>query len=120
MSILGLRDINGAQLADYLNARKIAGVSFAPTSFSVLEDANHFPFHGKTVSGVAFTVNDKTAVDAPELGIELISALHHLYPEFTVAKADHLIANVDTMRALMNQEDPRKIAEGWSAESGRV
>jgi uncharacterized protein YbbC (DUF1343 family) len=113
---IGAPYINGAQLADYLNARKIAGVSFAPTSFSVLDDANHFPFHGKTVSGVAFTVTDKTAVNAPELGIELISALHHLYPEFTVAKANFLIANVDTMRALMNQEDPRKIAEGWNAD----
>ena len=113
---IGASYINGAQLADYLNRRKIPGMSFAPTSFSVLEDSNHFPFHGKTVSGVAFTVTDKTAVDAPELGIELISALHHLYPEFTVAKADRLIANVDTMRALMNQEDPRKIAEGWKAD----
>jgi hypothetical protein len=55
-------------------------------------------------------------LDAPELGIELITALHHLYPEFTLSKADRLIANVDTMRALFNQEDPRKIAEGWAAD----
>jgi len=82
----------------------------------VTEDANHFPFHGKTLPGISFTVTDRSALDSPELGIELISALHHLYPDFAMAKAEHLIANVDTMRALENQEDPRKIAEGWKTD----
>jgi uncharacterized protein YbbC (DUF1343 family)/CubicO group peptidase (beta-lactamase class C family) len=113
---IGAPYIDAAQLSGYLSARKIPGVSFAPTSFVVTEDSNHYPFHGKTIPGITFTVTDRNALDAPELGIELISALHHLYPEFTLSKADHLIANVDTMRALTNQEDPRKIAEGWAAD----
>jgi uncharacterized protein YbbC (DUF1343 family) len=113
---IGAPYIDAAQLSSYLTARKIPGVSFAPTSFFVTEDSNHYPFHGKTIPGVAFTVTDREVLDAPELGIELISALHHLYPEFTLSKADRLIANVDTMRALVNQEDPRKIAEGWAAD----
>jgi uncharacterized protein YbbC (DUF1343 family) len=113
---IGAPYIDAAQLSAYLTARKIPGVSFAPTSFFVTEDSNHYPFHGKTIPGVAFTVTDREVLDAPELGIELISALHHLYPEFTLSKADRLIANVDTMRALVNQEDPRKIAEGWAAD----
>jgi uncharacterized protein YbbC (DUF1343 family) len=113
---IGAPYIDSAQLVAYLTARKIPGVSFAPASFSVTEDANHFPFHGKTLPGISFTVTDRSALDSPELGIELISALHHLYPEFAMAKAERLIANVDTMRALENQEDPRKIAEGWKAD----
>lgn len=113
---IGAPYIDASQLTAYLTARHIPGVSFAPTSFAVAEDSNHYPFHGKTVSGVVFTVTDRSAFDAPELGIELISALHHLYPEFTMAKADFLIANADTMRALANQDDPRKIAAGWSAD----
>jgi uncharacterized protein YbbC (DUF1343 family) len=100
----------------YLTARKIPGVSFAPANFTVAEDSNRYPFHGKTIPGIAFTVTDRSALDAPELGIELISALHHLYPDFTMTKADFLIANVDTMRALANQDDPRKIAAGWAAD----
>jgi SSS family transporter len=114
---IGAPYIDAPQLVAYLTARRIPGVSFAPTSFFVAEDSNHYPFHGKTIPGIAFTVTDRNALDAPELGIELISALHHLYPEFTITKADFLIANVDTMRALANQEDPRrKIAEGWTAD----
>jgi len=113
---IGAPYINAAQLVAYLTARKIPGVTFAPTIFAVAEDSNRYPFHGKTIPGITFTVTDRSALDAPELGIELISALHHLYPEFTMTKADFLIANVDTMRALLNQDDPRKIAAGWAAD----
>jgi uncharacterized protein YbbC (DUF1343 family) len=102
----------------YLTARNIPGIRFAAASFSVTEDANHFPFHGKTLPGISFTVTDRNALDSSELGIELISALHHLYSDFAMAKAERLIANVDTMRALENQEDPRKIAEGWKTDLG--
>jgi uncharacterized protein YbbC (DUF1343 family)/CubicO group peptidase (beta-lactamase class C family) len=113
---IGAPYIDSAQLAAYLTARKIPGIQFAPATFSVTEDANHFPFHGKTLPGISFTVTDRTALDSPELGIELISALHHLYPDFAMAKAERLIANVDTMRALENREDPRKIAEEWKTD----
>jgi uncharacterized protein YbbC (DUF1343 family) len=113
---IGAPYIDSAQLAAYLTARKIPGIQFAPASFSVTEDANHFPFHGKTLPGISFMVTDRMALDSPELGIELISALHHLYPDFAMGKAERLIANVDTMRALENQEDPRKIAEGWKTD----
>jgi uncharacterized protein YbbC (DUF1343 family) len=113
---IGAPYINAQELAAYLTARRIPGVSFAPTSFAVAEDSNHYPSHGKTIPGIAFTVTDRNALDSPELGVELLSAIHHLYPEFLLAKAAHLVTNADTMRALTNQDDPRKIAGGWAAD----
>ncbi len=113
---IGAPYINATELADYLTARKIPGVSFAATSFAVADDANHYPFHGKTIPGIEFTVIDKSALDSPELGVELLSALHHFYPEFLLGKAAYLVTDVDTMRALTNSEDPRKIAEGWATD----
>jgi SSS family transporter len=113
---IGAPYLDAAQLAAYLTERKIPGISFSPSSFAVAEDSNHYPFHGKTIPAIAFTVTDRSVFDAPELGIELISALHHLYPEYSMAKSDHLVANVDTMRSLANQEDPRKIADAWKAD----
>ncbi len=113
---IGAPYISAKELADYLTARNIPGVSFAPTSFAVAEDANRYPSHGKTIPGVAFTVTDRTALDSPELGIELLSALHHLYPDFLLTKAAYLVTNVDTMRSLANQDDPRKIADAWEAD----
>lgn len=113
---IGAPYINAPELAAYLNARNIPGVSFAPTTFAITEDPNHYPFHGKTIPGVAFTVTSRTEFDSPELGIELIAALHHLYPQFSLDKAARLIANVDTMQALANNTDPREIAKSWKSD----
>jgi uncharacterized protein YbbC (DUF1343 family) len=115
---IGAPYINAAALAAYLTARNIPGVSFAPTSFAVAEESNHYPSHGKTIPGVAFTVTDRGVFNSPEMGIELLSALHHLYPEFQLAKAAYLVTNVDTMQALTNMDDPRKIAAGWEKDLG--
>jgi uncharacterized protein YbbC (DUF1343 family) len=113
---IGAPYINAPELAAYLTARKIPGVSFAATSFAVAEDSNHYPSHGKTIPGIAFTVTDRSTFNSPEFGIELLSALHHFYPEFLLDKAAYLVTNVDTMRALENREDPRKIADGWAKD----
>jgi uncharacterized protein YbbC (DUF1343 family) len=113
---IGAPYINAPELATYLTARKIPGVSFTATSFTVVDDANHYPSHGKSIPGIAFTVTDRTSFNSPELGIELLSALHHFYPDFLLDKAAYLVTNVDTMRALRNGDDPRKIAEGWTAD----
>jgi hypothetical protein len=42
--------------------------------------------------------------------------LHQLYPEFTLAKTDRLIVNVDTARALNNKDDPGSIAASWASD----
>jgi uncharacterized protein YbbC (DUF1343 family)/CubicO group peptidase (beta-lactamase class C family) len=105
---------DGNAVSAYLTARKIPGVSFAATTFSVAEDANHYPYHGQTIEGVRLTVTDRTALNSPELGIEVLSALHHLYPtQFKLDKAAPLVANSETMAALERGDDPRFIASTW-------
>ncbi len=114
---IGAPYIDAPQLAAYLTARKILGVTFTPTSFHVDETANHYPYHGQTIPGIQITLTDRNALDAPELGIELLSALHRLYPtQFNLAKAERLVASVNTMLALDNNEDPRSIAASWASD----
>jgi uncharacterized protein YbbC (DUF1343 family) len=106
---------DGNAVAAYLTARKIPGVAFTATTFPVAEDANHYPYHGQTIEGVRLTVTDRNALDSPELGIEILSALHHLYPtQFKLDKAAPLVANSETMAALERGDDPRTIAAGWA------
>ena len=106
---------DGKAVAAYLTARNIPGVTFTPTTTRVAEDANHYPYHGQTVEGVRLTVTDRFALDSPELGIEILSALDHLYPtQFKLDKAAPLVANVETMAALERGDDPRTIAAGWA------
>ena len=90
-------------------------MAFAATTFPVADDANRYPYHGQTIEGVRLTVTDRLALDSPELGIEILSALHHLYPtHFKLDRAAPLVANSETMAALTRGDDPRAIAAGWT------
>ena len=106
---------DGPTVAAYLTARRIPGVTFAATTFPVAETSEKYPYHGQTIEGVKLTVTDRLALDSPELGIEILSALHHLYPtQFKLEKAAILVANTETMAALARGDDPRAIAASWA------
>jgi uncharacterized protein YbbC (DUF1343 family)/CubicO group peptidase (beta-lactamase class C family) len=113
--LFGAAWMHADEVAAKLNARHIPGVSFAPTSTEVAEDANHYPFHGETIGAVRITVTDRNALNSPELGIEILSALHRLYPaQFQVEKALRLIGSRATLDAIERGDDPRSIAASWS------
>jgi uncharacterized protein YbbC (DUF1343 family)/CubicO group peptidase (beta-lactamase class C family) len=105
---------DGKAVAAYLTARRIPGVTFAATKFAVAETVEKYPYHGQTIEGVRMTVTDRKALDSPEMGVEMLAALHHLYPEqFKLEKAKALVANTETMAGLARGDDPRVIAAGW-------
>jgi uncharacterized protein YbbC (DUF1343 family) len=107
---------NAQEVAAYLTARQIPGVAFTSTTTPIADDANRYPYHGQTIPAVRLTLTDRNALDSPELGIEIISALHHLYPtHFALDKTAPLIANSETSAALARSDDPRTIAASWSA-----
>jgi uncharacterized protein YbbC (DUF1343 family) len=57
---------------------------------------------------------DRDTLESPELGIELASALHQLYPnDFKLEKMADLLANQAVLDAIRAGEDPRRIAEDW-------
>jgi uncharacterized protein YbbC (DUF1343 family) len=59
-------------------------------------------------------VTDRNALDAPELGLEIASALHHLYPEdFQIEKMKTNLANQSVIDDLIAGHDPQRIAESW-------
>jgi uncharacterized protein YbbC (DUF1343 family) len=108
---------DGPALAAALNARKIPGVTFSASTVTIEEDANHYPYHGQTTPAVHLTVTDRNVLDSPELGIELISAIHRLYPkQFTFDRTSRLILSVNTMLSLQNGEDPHSIVKSWQQD----
>jgi uncharacterized protein YbbC (DUF1343 family) len=108
--------IVATQLAGYLNARKIPGVSFMAISYTPTGE-ERYPYRGERVEGVEIVVNDRNAVDAPELGVEAVSALWKLYPKnFQVDRVDRLLLNHGVLDQIKAGEDPRKIAAGWQSE----
>jgi SSS family transporter len=105
---------HATEVASYLTARNIPGVIFTPTTEAIAEDANHYPYHGQTIEAVSLTLTDPTLADTPELGIEILAALHHLYPtQFNLARAKTLLCNQSTLDALTRGDDPRSIAAAW-------
>jgi uncharacterized protein YbbC (DUF1343 family)/CubicO group peptidase (beta-lactamase class C family) len=110
--VLGAPWINGRELADYLNARNISGVRFVPVSFAPTESR----YAGERCNGVNIVLIERNAFDAPELGVELASALHKLYPEqFQLDKIQDLLLNQSVYDSIARGDDPRRISQDWHA-----
>jgi len=105
---------NAKAIADALTARHIPGVTFTPTTETIDDDANHYPFHGQTIPAVHVTCTDPNLLDTPELGIEILSVLHRLYPtQFQLEKVMTNLTNRATVDAIARGDDPRAIAASW-------
>ena len=104
---------HAADVVAALNARHIPGVNFSATTTTVDDDSIH-PYRGQTIEAVRIAVTDRDALDSPELGVEMLSALHKLYPEqFHLQRAANLLANAVTLDAITRGDDPRVIAASW-------
>jgi uncharacterized protein YbbC (DUF1343 family) len=108
--LLGAPWMNGRELAQFLNQREIPGVRFVPVSFIPISSN----YAGQMCQGVNLVLLDRNAVDGPELGIELASALLKLYPQqFHIQRMPELLINQSAYDAITSGEDPRRIAQDW-------
>ena len=106
---------NAPEVAAALTARHIPGVTFAATTTTIADDANHYPFHGQTIPAVRITLTARNALDSPELGIEILSTLHRLYPtQFQLDRTLRLLGSRSTLKALQRGDDPRSISLTWT------
>jgi uncharacterized protein YbbC (DUF1343 family)/CubicO group peptidase (beta-lactamase class C family) len=111
--VLGAPWIKGQELAEYLNQREVSGVRFVPVRFTPTLST----YGGQQCEGVNIVLVERNAIDAPELGVELASALQKLYPEqFQMERMNQLLVNQAVYDALARGEDPRRIAQDWQYE----
>jgi len=111
--------IRATELAAYLNARAIAGVNFLPVSYVAASD-KLYPFAGQRVQGVEILIQDRTRLDAPALGVEIVAALWKLYgTAFQIDRVDRLLRNRAVFEQIKAGKDPRSIALGWRADLTR-
>jgi uncharacterized protein YbbC (DUF1343 family)/CubicO group peptidase (beta-lactamase class C family) len=108
--LVGAPWVNSIELAKYLNARDIAGVRFIPLQFT----PDNSSYAQQKCDGVQIVVTDRNTLDAPELGIEVASALQSLYPgDYKVAGVGTLMVSKASADAIAADEDPRRVAEQW-------
>jgi uncharacterized protein YbbC (DUF1343 family) len=108
--LIGAPWLDAKVLSEYLNARLIPGVRFVPISFTPTTG----PYVNQACGGVNFIVTDRNVLDAPEMGVELASALQKLFPDhWKIDKLNAIVANQAVVDAIANGDDPRAIAQGW-------
>ena len=108
--VLGAPWMKSRELAAYLNGRDIQSVRFVPIVFT----PSSSNYAGERCEGVNLIVLDRNTLESPELGIELASALHKLYPnDFKLERMSDLLVNQSVLDAIGAGEDPRRIAEDW-------
>jgi uncharacterized protein YbbC (DUF1343 family)/CubicO group peptidase (beta-lactamase class C family) len=111
--LVGAPWMKSKEFAAYLNGRGIGGVRFVPTTFTPTSSN----YSGQSCQGVNIVVTDRNGIDSPELGIELASALHKLYPsDWKMEKMQQLLVNQSVYDALASGRDPRRIAQDWQDE----
>jgi uncharacterized protein YbbC (DUF1343 family) len=94
--------MQGAQLAEYMNARGIPGVRFQAVRFT--PTASHFA--GKSLEGIGFMVTNRDLLRSSQMGLELAAGLAKLYPgkmDWEVNRK--LLGNQGVMDALKNGRD---------------
>jgi uncharacterized protein YbbC (DUF1343 family)/CubicO group peptidase (beta-lactamase class C family) len=111
--LVGAPWMKSRELAAYLNARGIAGVRFVPVTFTPTTSN----FSGQQCQGVNIVLTERNALDGPELGIELASALKKLYPaDYKMERMAELLVNQAAYDGLIAGKDPRRIAQDWQEE----
>jgi uncharacterized protein YbbC (DUF1343 family)/CubicO group peptidase (beta-lactamase class C family) len=111
--LVGAPWMKSRELAAYLNARGIAGVRFVPVTFTPTSAV----YSGQKCEGVNIVLTERNALDGPELGIELASALKKLYPaDYKMDRILELLANQAAYDGLVAGKDPRRIAQDWMGE----
>jgi uncharacterized protein YbbC (DUF1343 family) len=84
---------------------RFVSTSFTPTTSN---------YSGQRCEGVNFVVTERNALESPELGVELASALRKLYPnEWHMEKLIDLLVNQSVYDAIAQGQDPRRIAQDW-------
>jgi uncharacterized protein YbbC (DUF1343 family) len=79
-----------------------------------------YPFAGQRVEGFEILIHDRTRLDAPALGVEIVAALWKLYgTTFQIDRVDRLLRNRSVLEQIKAGKDPHTIAAGWQADLNR-
>jgi uncharacterized protein YbbC (DUF1343 family)/CubicO group peptidase (beta-lactamase class C family) len=113
---LGAPWINGRQLAERLNARRLPGIRFYPITFTPQSSK----YANEECQGVFMVVTSRNALQPVRVGFEIASALMSLYgAKYEPNNMWRLIGSEQLVARLQNGEDPAAMAAGWAADEAR-
>jgi uncharacterized protein YbbC (DUF1343 family)/CubicO group peptidase (beta-lactamase class C family) len=113
---IGAPWMDGPKLAAALNARRLPGVRFYPTSFTPATSA----FKGEACSGVYMLVTDRNTLEPVRLGVEIASAIYKQHGAvFQIDKMLQLLGSAKALEQIKSLDDPARIAASWANDDGR-
>ena len=108
--VVGAPWVEAERLADYLQARHVAGVEFMAVRFT----PDGGPYKGQLCQGVRLRIVDRNRLDSVGLGVEILSALYRLYPNvFQIDRALTLLGSRAALQAIKEGRDPAAVAADW-------
>jgi uncharacterized protein YbbC (DUF1343 family) len=125
-SLFGAPWLDAPRMAKRLNALRLPGVTFEPTTYqprSIPKVATHPRFEGTTINGVRVVVGDTARVEPLEIGMHVLASL---IAEARAKGLPELIGNLGMFhsiagtrrlhRMLANGSDGTAIIKAWQAE----
>jgi uncharacterized protein YbbC (DUF1343 family)/CubicO group peptidase (beta-lactamase class C family) len=113
---LGAPWINGPQLAEKLNARRLPGIRFYPITFTPASSK----YANEECQGVFMVVTNRSQLQPVRVGIEVASAVSSLYgANYEPNNMWRLIGAEAIVARIRHGEDPAAIAAGFTADEAR-
>jgi uncharacterized protein YbbC (DUF1343 family) len=113
---LGAPWIDGPQLAERLNARRLPGIRFYPITFTPQSSK----YAKEECHGVFMMVTNRASLQPVRVGIEIASALSSLYgAKYEPNNMWRLIGTESLVARITQGEDPAAIASSWTADEAR-
>jgi uncharacterized protein YbbC (DUF1343 family)/CubicO group peptidase (beta-lactamase class C family) len=113
---IGAPWIDGARLAEALNARHLPGITFYPVRFTPISSK----FKDEECGGVFMIVTDRQALRPVRVGFEIVGALARLHPgALDLGRTERLAGSRAGLARAVSGDDPARIAEEWSAGEAR-
>lgn len=108
--VLGAPYIDGAKLANELNAFHFTGVNFSAVDFTPASST----FRGQVCHGVRLEVSNGKQMHPVDIGISIARILQRDYSkEFQLEKFEKLVGNGSVVEAIRRQEKLTQIKSGW-------
>ena len=110
VNLVGAPWIRSIELSGYLERRRIPGIHFSAADFTPESGI----FRGMPCHGVRIRLTDREILDPARMGIEIVAALHRLYPKsFRLNETLGMIGSKKVIDAIRTGQNPGAIAASW-------
>ncbi len=111
--VIGATWIDARELAQHLNASRIAGVRFVPIRFT----PDSSKFEGQRCDGVNVIVTDRAVMDPLTTGLTIAVTLRRLYPsDWETGSLNRLLASKKTCDGILAGLTPPELIAAYQAE----